>query len=109
MKMLKLQRIYLLIKNNKLPISVCTVLLILSDIFLLSNSSDIRTYGFLAIAFIAIMIYKLSSKLLFSFCLFLLIAMFIMFLISGASIITEKAATWFFLSFCVASIRQWKE
>jgi len=96
-------------KQNKTAVLLFIVLCVIGDIFFISGSSDIRTFGFLGLTIVSILIYKLASKLLFQFCLILLIIMFWEFIFTGTSEVTEKAAVWFFLFFATGIIRQWKE
>lgn len=97
------------IKGNKSGVLTLILLGLVADIFFIDFSSDIRTFGILGLSIFSIVVYKLSSRIIFLLCLGLLVFMFIYFMFTGTSIITEKIAVWFVLFFGVGIIRQWKE
>jgi len=104
-----LQRLFSVIRKNKSEILVAIFLSIIADILFLSSSSDAFIFGILGLSIFSIIFYKLHSSFILKFCLFLLAIMFISFIVSGTSIMTEKAAVWFVLFFGTGIIRQWKE
>lgn len=97
-----------LIVNRKVVLTFIFIAIIINCIFIESNS-DIVFFGFLGFYIGAALFYKLHSKITFLFCLLLLIIMFIEYLITGASLKTEKTAVWFFLFLATGIIQQWKE
>lgn len=105
----KIGKFVLIVKYHGKIVSVLIVFGIISDVFLLKGTSDLRLFGVLGLYIINIWVFKLKSKITFLLCLFLLIAMYISFLISGTSDITEKIAVWFVLFLTVGIIQQWNE
>lgn len=97
------------LKKNKPTVLVVLLLVILGDIIFIPTNSDVRTFGILGVSILFILFYSLKSSFVFKLCLLLLVAMFFLFVSSGTSVQTEKAAVWFVLFFAVGIIRQWKE
>lgn len=85
------------------------VLLIGTDVLFLKGSSDIRIFGILGIYVSVILIYKLSSNFTFFMGLISLSLMYILFLITGTSPSTEKAAVWLFFFLGIGMIQRLKE
>ncbi len=98
-----------LLKKHKKIVFSLIILGILQDIFLSKINSDIRLFGLLGLYIICISVFKISSKITFLICIFALIAIYLGFLFSGASVITEKIAVWFVLFLAVGIIQQWNE
>ncbi len=82
---------------------------ILGDIFYLAASSDFRFFGFVGAYALGARWYKLKSKVTFTFCLLLLCIMYILFLTTGTSVKTERAAVWLVLFWIVGIVQQWRE
>lgn len=92
------------------PYILCTVFLaLIADIFLLVGNSDLRFFGISLLFLISAIFYRFSSKLTFILCLVLLGIMYVSFLISGPSALTEKVAVWLVLFMIVGIIQQWNE
>lgn len=98
-----------LFRNHKKIVFTLIIFGIISDVFFFTINSDIRLFGILGFYIISILLFKLTSKITFLICLFILFAMYVGFLFSGASIITEKIAVWFVLFLTVGIIQQWNE
>lgn len=97
------------LKENKRTVMVLLVTSILVDIFFVKTSSDFIIFGVLSVYVFFTRIFRLKSKSTFLLCLGLLVSMFINFLLSGASVSTEKAAVWFILFLVVGIVMQWRE
>lgn len=98
-----------LLRNHKKIIFTLIIFGIFLDVFFFKINSDIRLFGILGLYLISILLFKLTSKITFLICLFILFAMYVGFLFSGASVITEKIAVWFVLFLTVGIIQQWNE
>lgn len=97
------------LKENRTAVFIVAFLVIVADILFITNSSDIRTFGVLALYGVGIWFYKLKSTLTYTLCLGLLGLMFIKFLLTGPSVATEKAAVWLVLFLIVGIFQQWRE
>jgi len=93
-------------------------LLILGDITLFTQSSDIRIFTLLIIYWLLIKTIKLNSRTTFIFSLIFLILAYFQFILSdiryfdnpGPNIpFSEKAAVWAFLFMVVGIIQKWRE
>lgn len=94
-------------------------LLILGDIFLFRESSDIRIFGVLLIYGIFIKFLKLKSNTTLLFSLILLVLAYIEFILFSnpayflnpetAPPASERTAVWAFLLLVVGLIQKWKE
>lgn len=84
-------------------------LFITADIFFLPDSFDLIIFGVLGLYGGILWFFKLKSKLTFIFCIIFLILMFCLFIFTGTSKSTEKAAVWFFLFFAVGLVQQFIE
>ena len=85
------------------------VVALLTDIFYITESFDVITFGLLGFYIFGIKLYKLSSRATFLFCLVLLILTYVQFLFLGSSVTTEKSAVWFVLFFIVGVIQRFRE
>ena len=85
------------------------VLLVVADVLFLKESSDIRIFGILGIYIWGILMYKLHSNYTFFMGLLSLFLMYILFLITGTSSSTEKAAVWLFFFLGIGMIQRLKE
>lgn len=108
-KFIYIKNLVSLFRNHKKIVFNLIIFGILLDIFFFTINSDIRLFGILGLYIISILLFKLTSKITFLICLFILFAMYVGFLFSGASIITEKIAVWFVLFLTVGIIQQWNE
>jgi hypothetical protein len=95
-------------KYNKIMLALVIVGL-MCDVFILKIPSDFRLFGILGAYILIIGASKMKSKISFLLCLCLLGAMYVSFLVSGASDITEKIAVWFVLFLTTGVIQQWNE
>lgn len=93
-------------------------LLILGDITLFTESSDIRIFTLLLIYGLLIKIFKMNSNITFLFSLIFLILAYFQFIFSdiryfdNPSTITpfsERGAVWVFLFMVVGIIQKWRE
>lgn len=105
----KIRGSIIILKKYSKVLFVIIVLGINSDVFLFKGASDFRLFGVLGLYVISIRLFKLKSKITFLLCLFLLIAMYISFLVSGSSDTTEKIAVWFVLFLATGITQQWNE
>ena len=96
-------------KSIKVIILTLVVLSVFIDIFFLKISSDIITFGLLSIYIILSNYYHFKSKFTFIYCIVLLFTMYIGFIISGPSPVTEKNAVWLFLFLLTGIVQKWKE
>lgn len=97
------------LKENRTLVFVVAFVTIGADILFIANSSDIRTFGMLALYAIGIRFYRLKSRVTYVICLGLLGIMFVEFLLAGPSVATEKAAVWLVLFLAVGIFQQWRE
>lgn len=95
-------------KNKKTFLTLFTVFIVVES---LSQrlSSDVVIFSALLLYGILIKIFQIKSAFTFLLCLLLLVEMSIGYLLTGASISTEKAAVWLILFFGIGVIQQWKE
>ena len=95
--------------QNKPVFLTIIVLAVLADILLIPQSSDIRIFLILGLYGISIMLYKLTGRYTFLFCLVLLGIMYIEFLFTGTSQATEKAAVWLYLFLAIGIVQKLRE
>lgn len=88
------------LRNNKPAVITFISLIIVGYVSFLETESDLITLEILGLYIFAVYFYKLKSKTTFSFCFFILILLFIEFVVTGASVNTEKPAVllYFFLA-----------
>lgn len=103
------KKILLFLKDNKNTALTLLAVFVFADILFIKRSSDFVIFGALLFYVVFIKIFKIDSKLTFSFCLGLLTLMIIDYLLTQASVSTEKAAVWFILFLTVGAIQRWKE
>ena len=99
----------LILKNHKKIAFTAIVLGIVADVFFFTESSDIRLFGILGFYILSILLFKFKSRITFLICFCFLLAMYVGFLFSGASIVTEKFAVWFVLFLTTGIVQQWNE
>lgn len=104
-----IKQISTLFKENKKTILPFVFAAIAMDVFFLKESSDFLIFSILAIYIILIKLFKITSRLTFSLCIALLIAMFVNYVFTGTSISTEKTAVWLILFLVIGVIQQWRE
>jgi len=105
----RVKHVLVLLKENRTAVFIVAFFAIVADILFVTNSSDIRTFGMLALYAVGIWFYKLKSSMTYTICLGLLAIMFVKFLLSGTSIATEKAAVWLVLFLAVGIFQKWRE
>lgn len=93
-------------------------LLILGDVFLFKESSDIRIFGLVFVYLFFLTFLKLKSKETFIFALAFLIEAYIQFLFSNRAYFlnpdtaappSERLAVWTFLFLVIGIIQKWRE
>lgn len=98
--------------------SIPVFLLILGDVFLFTESSDIRIFGIILIYIFFIRVFKLKSNTTFIFSLVFLVFAYIQFIFSNTAYFlnpdtvappSEKTAVWAFLFLVIGIIQQWRE
>lgn len=82
---------------------------IIADIVFFSTNLDVRLFTILSLYIGCVFFYKLRSTFTFAISLLLLGIMFVTLLITGTSVMTEKAAVWIFFFILVGIIQQTKE
>lgn len=97
------------LKQNRRVVLVFLIGTIFVDTFFVKTVSDVVTFGVLIAYGFFVKMYRLKSRETFLLCLGLLGAMFVSFLVSGASIPTEKASVWLVLFMALGIYQQWKE
>lgn len=100
-----------LLKRKKyLPWVLLSIFLaVLLDIFVVVGQSDLRFYGVIFLYLFSAYIYKFSSKITFSFCLVVLLIIYIRYLFFGPDLKTEEASVWWVLFFTVGVLQKFKE
>lgn len=99
---------FLLLKNKEVVLTIIS-LIVIADIFLIKESSDIRIFAILAVYIASILFYRLKSKFTFLLCFLILASMYVEFVISGTSEGTEKAAVWLFFFLAIGIIQNLRE
>lgn len=84
-------------------------LIVIGDIVVIPNSSDIIIFSTLFFYIVCISLFRLKSRMTFFLALGILIIMYIEYLISGPSTNAEKAAVWLFVFLTVGILQQWRE
>jgi len=97
------------LRNNKKILHVIIGAAVFTDIFFYEKNSDFVVFGILFTYIFFVLVSRIESKSIFILCILLLLAMFFGYLITGTSVMTEKAAVWFVLLMGFGVIRQWKE
>lgn len=104
-----IEKIIFLLRENKRTVLTLFVVFIVVESLSKRLSSDFVIFGSLLFYGIVIKIFRIKSTFTFLLCLGLLAVMSIYYLLTGASISTEKAAVWFILFFGIGVIQQWRE
>lgn len=104
-----IEKIVPLLRENKKTVLTLFIVFILFDSLRARLSSDVVIFSMLLLYGIFIKIFQIKSTFTFLFCLLLLAEMFMSFVLTGASISTEKVAVWLILFFGIGVIQQWKE
>lgn len=104
-----MKQILELLKQNRRVVLVLIIGIIIVDILYAKTSSDVVTFSVLLVYGVSAKLYRLTARSTFLLCLGLLGAMFVTFVMSGASVSTEKAAVWFVLFMALGIYQQWRE
>lgn len=97
------------LKGQRQILLVVIFLAVLATIFPDQSISDILIFSLVGLYLFAIYLYKINSGLTFKFSLVLLIVMSVLFIFTGPSTITEKAAVWLYLFLGIGIMQQLKE
>lgn len=97
------------LRKNKRTVLTLFVVSIVAVSLSKRLSSDVVIFSALLFYGVFIKIFRIKSTFTFLLCLLLLAEMFISYLLTGASISTEKAAVWLILFFGIGVIQQWRE
>lgn len=84
-------------------------LFILGDIFFVAVNSDLILFSLLGIYILAVNFYNIKSKYTCMVCIGLLFIMYFLFVATGTSVSTEKAAVWIVMFFFLTIIQQFFE
>lgn len=105
----KKKSLSLLLKNKAFAILSIIFFIVIINALFFESSSDLEFFGLLGVYIGVVLLYKVSSKLTFIFCVVLLIIMYIQYMILGSFGKTEKTAVWLFLFFACGIFQKWKE
>lgn len=97
------------LRENKKTVLTLLVVAIFADTIFLSKSSDMIIFSILILYSVAMKIFNVKSRLTFTISLALLVMMFLSYLLTGTSVVTEKAAVWLILFLIIGVIQQWRE
>lgn len=97
------------LEQNRRVVFVLLIGIIFIDILFAKISSDLVTFSVLLAYGISAKTYQLRPRETFLLCLWLLMAMFVSFVMSGASVPTEKAAVWLVSFMALGIYQQWRE
>ncbi len=97
------------VKNNQIVFFILIIVAILIDSLFIKTTSDIVLFGTLLLYGIFANIIHMKSKATFLLCLGLLSVMFISFLLTKASVPTEKLTVWLYLLMILGILQQWRE
>lgn len=92
--------------NNSLTFLSIFIIAIVADLFLFSQSSDIRYVLLIVFWLIVVRVLRLQSDATFKLTLGLLGGLFLFFIFDNKSLITERIATWIYLFLWVGVIQQ---
>lgn len=98
-----------MIGDNQKTVLVLLLVIIFSDIFVAKIQSDIVYLSVLTLSAICAHLYSLKSNNTFFLCLLLLAVMFVSYVFTSASIVTEKASVWLILFWLFGVLQQWRE
>ncbi|MEK7577101.1 MAG: hypothetical protein AAB492_00600 [Patescibacteria group bacterium] len=97
------------IHENQLTFLAFVSILIVAEVFVFPISKDVRLFGGLFLYWFFARTGKLTSVRVFQVCFVLLVVMAISYLVSSASISTERFAVWLVLFMALGLIAQWRE
>lgn len=104
-----IEKIINFLRENKRTVLTLFLVSIVAVSLSKGLSSDVVIFSALLLYGFFIKIFRIKSTFTFLLCLGLLVLMFIEYLITGASISTEKTAVWLILFFGIGVIQQWRE
>lgn len=93
------------LREYKSVIITLILLSMITDIFLIKFKSDLIALSILGLIIFFFRFYKIESRKIFIICLIPIIIIFLLFIISSASLAIEKAATWLFMMFGIGAIQ----
>ncbi len=103
-------KVYATTSQSKSIFLTAVVLFVFGDIFIIARLSDLLFFGLLFFYIIGILLYKITSRTTFQFCIFYVGIIFVQFVLSGeGSLRAEKAAVWLYLFLLTGVIQKWKE
>ncbi len=97
------------LRANKITILALFIAFIVAETISKRLSSDLVIFSALLCYGIFIKMFQIRSTFTFLLCLCLLVLMYNLYVFSGISISTEKAAVWLILFFGIGVIQQWRE
>lgn len=98
-----------LLRENKRTVLTLFAVFIVVESLSKRLSSDVVIFSTLLLYGFFIKIFQIMSTFTFLLCLGFLVLMSVEYLLTGASISTEKAAVWLILFFGIGVIQQWRE
>jgi len=104
-----IEKIISFLRENKRTFLTLFVVFIVAVSLSATLSSDVVIFSALLLYGFFIKVFRIKSTFTFLLCLGLLVLMFILYLFTGPSISTEKAAVWLILFFGIGVIQQWRE
>lgn len=104
-----IKKIIIPLRENKRTVLTLFTVFIVVESLSKRLSSDVVIFSALLSYGFFIKIFRIKSAFTFLLCLLLLVEMSIGYLLTGASISTEKAAVWLILFFGIGVIQQWRE
>ena len=104
-----IEKIIPFLRENKKTVLALFVAFVVAESLSKRLSSDVVIFSALLLYGFFIKIFRIKSKFTFLLCLLLLVEMSIGYLLTGASISTEKAAVWLILFLGIGAIQQWRE
>lgn len=104
-----IEKIILSLKENKKTVLTLFIVFIVVESLSKRLSSDFVIFSALLLYGLFIKIFRIKSTFTFLLCLLFLVEMSIGYLLTGASISTEKAAVWVILFLGIGVIQQWRE
>lgn len=102
-------RIFAILNRYQQAVLTILTLMVVSESFLVKDASDARVFGFLVAYLLCIKLFKLQSNFTFFLSLVALGCMYIQFIISKASVGTEKAAVLLFFLMLIGIVQQLRD
>ena len=99
----------LYIEKNSSAILVVLYSVPLVDTFVMDKASDVLYFGTVILYMLVSRIMHRSSKSTFSYCLLLLSFMYVLYIFTGPSVMTENVSVWLVLFMATGVIQMWNE